>query len=150
MNKRIIIFLTILAVSIVAFAQKGLKVDRFFNEPTISSQGVTYLTASGKQLDEWDGLISLYRSLKVTGNQQLLNEIERAIKTDGTQAVTRTVHMNEGLITYGFYVLPANGKINRYLITTAGTNETTGEITINLYYIEGKVSPEKFDSILKS
>lgn len=150
MNKRILIFIALCAVALIAFAQEGLKVNQFFSEPYISSQGVTYISATGEQLKKWEGQITEYRSLQVTGDSQLISRIENAVKTDGSKARTRTVHMDDGHIAYGFYVLPTDGDIYRYLIITTNTDNSTKNITVNVFYIEGHVKPDNFDSILRS
>ena len=93
MNKRILIFIALCAMTLIAFAQEGLKVDRFFNEPFISSKGVTYITATGEQLKSWNGQITAYRSVQVSGDDELVGRIENAVKTDGTKADTRTVYI---------------------------------------------------------
>ncbi|MDE7386597.1 MAG: hypothetical protein K2N28_05620 [Muribaculaceae bacterium] len=150
MNKRILIFIALCAVTLVAFAQDGLKVDRFFNEPFISSKGVTYITATGEQLKSWKGQITEYRSLQVSGDDDLIKSIENAVKADGAKSETRTVYMSDGHIAYGLYVLPPRDGVNRYLVITTNVDKTTGKTTTNVFYIEGHVSPDNFDSILRS
>ncbi|MDE7472204.1 MAG: hypothetical protein K2M68_01315 [Muribaculaceae bacterium] len=150
MNKRILIFIALCAMTLIAFAQECLKVDRFFNEPFISNKGVTYITATGEQLKSWNGQITAYRSVQVSGDDELVGRIENAVKTDGTKADTRTVYMSDGHIAYGLYVLPPRKGINRYLVITTNVNKDTGRLATNVFYIEGHVTPENFNKILQS
>lgn len=64
MAKRILAFITTLAIWSVAMAQDGLKISPFFEETYGSSPKVSSVTVSGDKIRE-NGL-SLYRSVTVT------------------------------------------------------------------------------------
>ncbi len=139
----------------VAFAQKGLSIDRFFDDEYQSQPGRTSVNISGEQFRQWKCDISLYRNITIENNQADADEMELAVKKDGVRATSRTVSMADGHVYFGFYALPpANGK-NRFIIFMRSRNKEdpanmNSNTRADLFYIEGKASPEELGNMLRS
>ena len=154
MLKRIAITAIMILIAIVAFAQEGLTIDRFFDDAYQSQSGITSVNISGDQLKQWKCDISLYRSITVENNMTEAEEMERAVKKDGVHATSRTVSMTNGHIYFGYYALPpAKGK-NRFIIFMRSRDKedpaNVNSARTDLFYIEGKTSPEELSDMLRS
>lgn len=154
MYKRIISAAIVTMMSLAALAQQGLNIERFFGDEYLSRSGISSVNVSGSQLKQLDGNITLYHSITVENDSTEADAIERAVKKDGVQAVSRTVSINDGHVVFGFYALPPTKSGNRFIIFIRNDNKPDGEtpakIRADLFYIEGKTSAEELNRIIRS
>lgn len=122
-------------------AQTGLKIAEFFTPEFQENPSVTSIEIQGGvDNDKWGDMISLYRSIS-TDNPALVDDIEKSVKTDGRDATSRSVSMEGGHITYGWYSLPqGKNKLYRYILFINRDRAAT------LIYIEGIIEPMWFKS----
>ncbi len=154
MYKRISIAIFIMFMSLAASAQAGLNIGRYFDDEYLSKLGITSVSIAGSQLKDWNKDISLYRSVTIENDSADADLMERAVKKDGVQAVSRTVSMNNGHVAFGFYTLsPVNG-VNRYIIFIRNDSnkspESSAATRADLFYIEGKVSTDELSKMIRS
>lgn len=130
-----------------AIAQDRLEIASFLNDGIehAPQAQVTTVSITGKQLKQHN--LSIYRSISVTGDQELTRQIERAVTHDGAKADSREVSFKDGRLYFGFYTLPPHDKENRYIFYL--NSEPTGGNKTTLIYIQGKASPEKIQEMLK-
>ena len=137
----VIIFLALstFCLSISAQAQAVLSIFKKYG----NDNGVTMLEASRELMKVYN--IKTFKSIIFDDASLVLHEIRRAIKTDKVGALHIKESTKDGLLTSGYYQLPAGkANLNRYLIFKVGTaNKTT------LIYVEGELSPEELVELLK-
>ena len=143
MAKRILAFITTLAIWSVAMAQDGLKISPFFEETYGSSPKVSSVTVSGDKIRE-NGL-SLYRSVTVTDAAEG-EKIAASVRADGVKAILKEISYTYGKLYFGFLTLPPNGKLNLYILFL-NTFLSGGDKAL-LIYMEGKASHEKINAML--
>ncbi|MCM1449997.1 MAG: DUF6108 family protein [Clostridiales bacterium] len=155
MKRLLFIIVLTLTITTTGMSQEGLNIGRFFTEQFLSQPDVTAVTIEGETLKKWECDISLYRSIIVVDNAAIAQEMEKAVKHDGANARERTVSMTSGHIYFGMYVLPPKKRdVNRFIIFMRSRDKNNRDkidnLRTDLFYIEGKTSPEEFNSMLRS
>lgn len=153
MHKRTVIAVLVMLLSLTAFAQQGLNIEQYFNDEYLSQNGISSVNISGSQLKRLNGDISLYRSITIENDTSEADGMERAVKKDGVQAVSRTVSINDGHVAFGFYALPPIRNVNRFIIFMRARkhdDEAPSNTRADLFYIEGKVSSDELSRIIRS
>ena len=141
------LLLTVLSVT-AAQAQDRMAIQPFFNDgiPHAPDAKVTAVSVTGNQLKS-HGNLSIYRSVSVTGDSELIRKIERAVTRGGTKAESREVSLKDGRLYFGFYTMPPLGNENRYIFylnsTLAGGSKAT------LIYLQGEASSAEIQRLIK-
>ncbi len=137
------VMLMIGVASATVNAQK-LNVSPFFKEDFAKNPAVTMVSFSGEQTD-WKGLTS-YKSVSVSGNAEMADDIARSVKKDGAKAEFKETTFKDGKLYFGFYGLGGEGRHRKYLfyldLRPKGKDKTT------LVYIEGDWSPEQVKTMI--
>ncbi len=137
------VMLLVCTLSTTVYAQK-LNVSPFFKEDFAKNPAVTMVSFSGEQTD-WKGLTT-YKSVSVTGNAEMADEIARGVKKDGAKAEFKETSFKDGKLYFGFYGLGGEGRHRKYLfyldLRPKGKEKTT------LVYIEGNWSPEQVKTMI--
>ncbi len=130
-------------ISATANAEK-LNVSPFFKEDFAKNPAVTMVSFSGEQTD-WKGLTA-YKSVSVTGNEEMADAIARGVRKDGAKAEFKETSFKDGKLYFGFYSLGGEGRHRKYLfyldLRPKGKNKTM------LIYIEGDWSPEQVKTMI--
>lgn len=147
--KQLIIILLFAALSLpMANAQQGMAIEQFFNEgiPHAPDAKVSAVSITGRQLES-QGNLSVYRSVSVTGDSELIMKIERAVTRDGTKAESREVSLKDGRLYFGFYTMPPLENENRYIFYLNST--LSGGKKATLIFLQGKASPYEIRKMIK-
>lgn len=142
----ILFLMLLLAAAIPAAAQKGLAVGALFDGRYRDIPDARETIISGGQLKKHK--LSTYRSITLTdAANESADAIERAVRRDGADALSREVQFRDGRLFYGFYRLRRHNDLNRYIFflnqLAAGGNK------VILIYLEGSASPEQVKKMLK-
>ena len=142
----ILFLMLLLAAAIPAAAQEGLAVGALFDGRYRDIPDARETIISGGQLKKHK--LSTYRSITLTdADNESADAIERAVRRDGADALSREVQFRDGRLFYGFYRLRRHNDLNRYIFflnqLAAGGNK------VILIYLEGSASPEQVKKMLK-
>lgn len=143
MTRWITLILLCVAATVSVRAQEGLEVAPFFSDAYASNGKVTMVTMSGDQLG--GSGISRFRSISVSGDPELSDMIEKAVRKDGISAGYKETSYKEGKLHFGFYSLGGKGARRRYLLYL---NRTQGSGKTTLVYIRGDLSPEEVKKMI--
>lgn len=123
-----------------AAAQDGLQIASLFGGHYKGHADANEVHYEGKQLRSYK--LTLFRSLTLTPGPQEAAAIEKKVRADCARAVEKEVGLRGGRLYYGFYRLPATGKVHRYVFyrNNALRNHSNGKLT--LIYMEGSASIE--------
>lgn len=130
-----------------ARAQEGMAIEPFFDDGIKHRPGaeVTAVSVTGKQLQNSN--LSIYRSVSVTGDPSLTQDMERAVTRDGAKAESREVSLKDGHLYFGFYTLIPQGKEYSYMFYLNST--LTGGSKTTLIYMQGKAEPYEIRNMIK-
>lgn len=145
MKKLIIITLLAVLTSVAGYARSKLNIDTFFDNETISQNGVTMISyhdwqISGHKLKE-------YKSVTISGNKTLADRLLAAVKKDGANAESKETSYKGGNLYFGFYSMGGTGNHRRYLLYL--NRRPAGEEKSTLIYIEGDVDTGFIRNLLK-
>ncbi|MDR0422541.1 MAG: DUF6108 family protein [Proteiniphilum sp.] len=110
-------------------AQENLRINRIF-EKYGKQKGATMVVLSGKAL--YNCRLDKYRSVTVKYDRAILNDMQQCLEADKKQAHRIKEVISNGLITSGYYQLPEENLINRYILFKIGDDGTA-----TLIYMEG-------------
>ncbi len=137
--------LAVISAWIPIHAQIGLKINEFFTDKFQYQPDVTSIDMQGAPINnQWGDLVSLYRSVTVTKPHHV-NAIQSAVKADGVKATSRTATSTDGHISYGWYCLPKQDGVYRYIILLSPPENDKPTILI---YIEGRIEPLAFKQLI--
>ncbi|HBG42678.1 MAG TPA: hypothetical protein DDZ96_04330 [Porphyromonadaceae bacterium] len=125
-------FITVLLTLTVfaAQAQEGLKIQSVF-EKYGKQKGATMVVLSGEALHDYR--LDKYRSITIEYDKAILNDIQHCLQADKKQAREIKEVISNGIISSGYYQLPAKeDRIHRYILF-----KMAGDGTATLIYMEG-------------
>lgn len=146
MKKR---WITLFLILISSMAGPGvhaadLNIAPFLKEDFAKNPAVTMVSVAGRQSD-WKGLAT-YRSVSVSGDDGIADEMSRAVGKDGAKAEFKETSFKDGRLCFGFYGLGGEGYHRRYLffldLRPKGKSKTT------LVYIEGDWTPDQVKNMI--
>lgn len=145
MNRLIILTLLTVFVSTAGYARGKLNIDSFFDNETISQNGVSMISyhdwkIGGHTLKE-------YRSVTINGNKALADRLRAAVAKDGANAESKETSYKEGQLYFGFYSLGGVGGNRRYLLYL--NRRPAGEEKSTLIFLEGDVDTRFVRDMLK-
>lgn len=143
--KRLIIILVFLVTSLFAIAQKGLNIDGFFTESFASKPDVTMISLSGSQIEKRG--LEIYKSLSVSGNNEIADRIAEAVRKDGSHAKSKEVSYNNGQLYFGFYFLGGSGTERKYILFL--DRRAVGKDKTTLIFIKGNMDTEGIKKLIK-
>lgn len=142
---RLLLISLTLASALGSAAQTGLNIEGAFQPRFRNLPGAVETVLVNDKLRNVN--LSLYHSLAITGNPGVATELERMVAKDGSQALEKEVRYAAGHLYYGFYSLPRNGRLNRYLFYLNG--HLKGADKIILVYLEGRATRDQVKKLLK-
>ena len=149
MKRYLIRLLTLAAVLVCGLASfhakaADMNISPFFKEEFAKNPAVTMVAISGKQAG-WKGLTS-YRSVSISGDDAKADEMARAVRKDGANAVLKETSFKKGRLCFGFYGLGGEGANRKYLffldLRAQGKSKTT------LVYLEGDWTPDQVKKLI--
>ena len=146
--RRWILLLVMLTCGVaMMMGQEGLNVAPCFSPSYASNGKVTMVTMTGEQL-KWAGQAGLksYRSVSVSGDDELSVQIERAVRKDGAKADYKETSYKDGKLHFGFYSLGGRGSGRRYLLYL--NRPADGESKTTLIYIQGDMTPAEVKKLM--
>lgn len=141
MHRKIFLFLlTFVLLALTARAQDGLSIATHFGGRYADRIHITEVKIKGGEIKKAG--ISLFRSLKMPGSATEVEDIERSVRADASQAISKTIAMRGNRLYYGFYELKGSKSLHRYIFfrNDAVGGKKGGIMT--LVYIEGKADKD--------
>lgn len=144
---RSMVFLAIFISSLVSMKANAedLHVAPFLKEDFAKNPAVTMVSMSGKQ-SAWKGLTS-YRSVSITDDNVMADEMARAVRKDGVKAEFKETTFKEGHLYFGFYGLGGEGRHRKYLFFL--DMRPKGKFKTTLILIEADLNPEQVKQMVK-
>lgn len=143
--KRLMIIMIFSVMSIFAMAQKGLSIAGFFQDAYASNPDVTMISLSGRQIEK-NGL-KIYKSLSVSGNNEIADHIAKAVRKDGSHAKSKEVSYNNGQLYFGFYFVGGSGTERQYILFL--DRRAVGKDKTTLIFIKGDIDTEGIKKLIK-
>lgn len=144
----IILWMCLLAVLPVC-AQKGMHVEDLFGSRFKYDKQAVEVLIKGRELKKYH--LTLFRSLTITDEPAVSEEIEALVGLDAQTAVDKEVGKVGKRLYYGFYCFPAQDDNYRYLFyrnaAVAPGNSKKMEVTV--VYMEGKITLEELKRMFK-
>ncbi len=142
------LWMCLLAV-LPVFAQKGMHVEDLFGGRFKHDRQAVEVLIKGRELKKYH--LTLFRSLTITDEPEVSEEIEVLVSLDAKTAVDREVGKVGKKLYYGFYCFPGQDDNYRYLFyrnaaVAPGSSKKT-EVTV--VYMEGKVTLEELKRMFK-
>lgn len=142
------LWMCLLAV-LPVFAQKGMHVEDLFGGRFKHDRRAVEVLIKGRELKKYH--LTLFRSLTITDEPEVSEEIEVLVSLDAKTAVDREVGKVGKKLYYGFYCFPGQDDNYRYLFyrnaaVAPGSSKKT-EVTV--VYMEGKVTLEELKRMFK-
>lgn len=151
MKRIFIAFMLLAAVSSVALAQQGLKINQIFTGDYATDPAVTMTVMSGESHYLSSRHLSVLATFKGPADTYA-KKLEAFVLADGAKAVGRNVRYKKGALYYAFYALPKikHGKqeLNRYIYYL--NSGPAGKRKVTLVYFEGTISREKASRLIRS
>lgn len=145
-HRLIILMAAMLAAALAASAQVPAAIATLFDGPYRNNPAATETVITGDALKSRN--LSLFHSLSIEGNPELVSAIEKAVKADAAttewiQTVTRG-----GKLQSSVYELPSyDKKRHRYVLYL--NSFLTGGNEAAVIYLEGKATPEQIKKLIK-
>jgi hypothetical protein len=136
----LILFLLLATFGTTVQAQGSLRINRIF-EKYGKQKGATMVVLSGKALHNYR--LDKYHSITVKYDKAILDDIQQCLEADKKQAHQIKEVINNGLISSGYYQLPEENLINRYILFKIGDDGTA-----TLIYMEGGQDSEELINLL--
>lgn len=142
---RTILLLGLIFVSTAgAAAQSNLAVGSLFDGRYRNSPDATETVISGEALKEYN--LSIFRSISLTGSNTRWQEIEKMVRQDGHNAVSKEEKIVNGRILGAFYELPSQNGKHRYLFYL--NRILNGGDKVMIIYLEGKAGLKEVRELL--
>ena len=91
--------------------------------------------------------LTKYKSIVVNNDEKLSDNIEKAVRKDGTIAKSKEVIYKKGKLYFGMYFLGGTGSERRYLYYL--NQRPVGKDKTMLIYLEGAITEEMAKSLIK-
>lgn len=151
MKRSFIAFMLLLTLSAVASAQTGLNINRIFGGKYATDPRVTETLISGKHRFLRDHDLTMFATFKGPASTYA-SKIEPMVLSDGAKAVGKNVRYKDGKLYFAFFILSPiieeGKKENRYLYYL--NNAARNGNNVLVVYLEGKISQDEANSIIKS
>lgn len=152
--KKVIIMFLILAASLSASAQTGLKINDLFEGRIIPQEKMVETRVRGKSLAKYQ--LTYYRSVRVTVTEEEAERLLQLVEADakghfatGSDRTQKTVFGKEHSLTFKTQVRKQGDK-NCFLCYQAHWRGKTTDREVTIIYMEGSVrSLEQLEELLK-
>lgn len=138
MRHFIITLFLMLAIPLVAVAQKDLNIGRILDGRYKKNLAVTDVEIVGDRLREYG--LTYYHSFMVKGNEKLMQEVVVAFIADESKAADKELTKIGGKLVSGMYRLNYNGDINRFLFFKDMRQANQKQNAVMVIYMEGNTS----------
>lgn len=136
--------------SLQAMAQSGLHVEKLFDGRFRKHPNAVEIVVTGKSANELR--LTTYRSVVLTGESDMISEIEALVVKDGLKSVAhKEVSYRGGKVYYAFYTLkPLSKKINRYLFyLNENLNVENPKDRVTIIYMDGWADADYIKGLIK-
>jgi len=152
--KKVIIMFLMLAASLSASAQTGLKINDLFEGRIIPQEKMVETRVRGKSLAKYQ--LTYYRSVRVTVTEEEAERLLQLVEADakghfatGSDRTQKTVFGKEHSLTFKTQVRKQDDK-NCFLCYQAHWRGKTTDREVTIIYMEGSVrSLEQLEELLK-
>lgn len=142
------LWMCLLAV-LPVFAQKGMHVEDLFGGRFKHDRQAVEVLIKGRELKKYH--LTLFRSLTITDEPEVSEEIEVLVSLDAKTAVDKEVGKVGKKLYYGFYCFPGQDDNYRYLFyrNAAVARGSSKKTEVTVVYMEGKVTLEELKRMFK-
>ena len=139
-----LLLVLILGATVSAAAQSTLAVGSLFDGRYRNRPDATETVISGEALKEYN--LSVFRSITLTGSDTGWQEIEKMVRRDGRDAVSKEEKIVNGRMLGAFYELPSQNGRHRYLCYL--NRILNGGDKVMIIYLEGKAGLKEVRELL--
>ena len=136
-------FLIVLSLCFFSFiaagAQENLAIAQIFNSGYAKRQDVEEIILKGKSL-KYENL-SLFKSVKVTGNSAIASKMEKLVAIDARKASNKEMRAKGGQLVFAFLAFKKEGGEYAYIFFRQSHQKTKGVAAV--VYMEGKMTPNE-------
>ena len=136
-------FLIVLSLCFFSFiaagAQENLAIAQIFNSGYAKRQDVEEIILKGKSLKYAN--LSLFRSVKVTGNSAIASKMEKLVAIDARKASDKEMRAKGGQLVFAFLAFKKEGGEYAYIFFRQSHQKTKGVAAV--VYMEGKMTPNE-------
>lgn len=136
-------FLIVLSLCFFSFiaagAQENLAIAQIFNSGYAKRQDVEEIILKGKSLKYAN--LSLFRSVKVTGNSAIASKMEKLVAIDARKASDKEMRAKGGQLVFAFLAFKKEGGEYAYIFFRQSHQNAKGVAAV--VYMEGKMTPNE-------
>lgn len=151
MKRSFIALMLLLTLSALASAQTGLNINQIFGGKYASDPKVTETLISGKHRFLRENDLTMFATFKGPA-ATYASIVEPMVIADGAKAVGKNVRYKDGKLYFAFFILQPvtkdGNKENRYLYYLNNAARKGNNVLV--VYLEGKISQDEANSIIKS
>lgn len=136
-------FLIVLSLCFFSFiaagAQENLAIAQIFDSGYAKRQDVEEIILKGKSLKYAN--LSLFRSVKVTGNNAIASKMEKLVAIDARKASNKEMRAKGGQLVFAFLAFKKEGGEYAYIFFRQSHQKTKAVAAV--VYMEGKMTPNE-------
>ncbi len=149
MIRRLFFISVIMFTSLTVFAQTSLQVNKLFDGRYRKLPNAVEIVVTGEMANKLK--LNVFRSLSLSEDKSVEQEIERLVVKDGAKALDKEVEYREGNLYYGFYRFKSEKKaMNRYVFYLNQAYASKNPVNkVTVIYMESRESADYIKSLIK-
>lgn len=149
MIRRLFFISVIMFTSLTVFAQTSLQVNKLFDGRYRKLPNAVEIVVTGELANKLK--LNVFRSLSLSEDKSVEQEIERLVVKDGAKALDKEVEYREGNLYYGFYRFKSEKKaMNRYVFYLNQAYASKNPVNkVTVIYMESRESADYIKSLIK-
>lgn len=149
MIQRLFFILVMLFSSLTVFAQTSLQINKLFDGRYRKLPNAVEIVVTGESANKLK--LNMFRSLSVSEDKGVEQEIERLVVKDGAKALDKEAEYREGNLYYGFYRFKSEKKaMNRYVFYLNQAYASKNPVNkVTVIYMESRENADYIRSLIK-